>query len=97
MTNSIRVIGVIATMLVIAACAATSPNVNPPAAVASQNPACLKQTGSRILADDAGCKGVGNSYSSDDIDRTGAATVSQALRTLDLAVSLNTSGDRRHR
>ena len=88
MTNSIRVVGVIATMLVIAACAATSPNAKPPATAAAHDPSCLKQTGSRILRDNAGCKGVGSSYSSADIDRTGATTAGEALRDLDPAITV---------
>lgn len=89
MRHSIRAVGVIATMLVIAACAATSLNTNPPETAAAQSPSCIAQTGSRMPRDDAGCKGVGRSYSRGDIDRTGATSVGEALRDLDPAITVN--------
>jgi len=89
MRNSIRAGGVIATMLVMAACAATSPNTKPPATAAAQDPGCVAQTGSRMPGDTAGCNGVRRSYSRGDIDRTGATSVGEALRDLDPAIKVN--------
>lgn len=88
MRYSIHAVGAIATMLLIAACAATSPNAKPPMTAAAQDPSCLKQTGSRITNDNAGCKGVGSTYSKGDVDRTGATTAGEALRDLDPAITI---------
>jgi hypothetical protein len=88
MTNSFCVVGLAALMLVIAACAATSPNAKPPATTAAQDQTCLKDTGSRMPPNNAGCRGVGRSYSKEDVDRTGATTADQALRNLDPSVTI---------
>jgi len=88
MRNSIRVVGVIASMLVISACAATSPNAKPQTASATQDPTCLKQTGGRVPGRDADCAGYGRTYSKDDINRTGAETPGQALGLLDPSVTV---------
>ena len=88
MTNTVRVIGIIASSIVLAACAATTPNTKPQTGPSvAQNPACVKQTGSRIPADDASCR-PGRAYTSDDIDRTGATTAGDALRLLDPSVTV---------
>ncbi len=89
MTSPMRVVSLIASLLVIAACAATTPGAKPQAAAVAQNPTCLKQTGSRLPAGDAGCKGTGYSYSSDDINRTGETTAGDALRQLDPSVTIS--------
>jgi uncharacterized lipoprotein YajG len=89
MTKPVRVIGIIASLLILAACAATTPNTKPQtAASVAQNPTCVKQTGSRIPADDASCR-PGRAYSSDDINRTGATSAGDALRLLDPSITVS--------
>lgn len=88
MRTSIRLISMIGLIVGLAACAATAPTA-PPQAAASHDPSCLKQTGSRLPVGATGCAGSGRSYSSDDINRTGATTAGAALPLLD--PSLTTS------
>ncbi len=51
---------------------------------------CLKQTGSRVIrADSRGRKcanGPGRSYTKEDLDRTGATDLAEALRKLDPSI-----------
>jgi hypothetical protein len=79
----LRATTAIASALILVACAAT-----PPAAVA-QNPACLTQTGSRIADNKTNCSAVGRSYSSEDIDRTGATTAGEALQLMDPSITVH--------
>ena len=50
---------------------------------------CIKETGSRIKRKDKnGCNGLaGRSYDNDDISRTGATDIGDALRMLDPSIS----------
>ena len=78
-----RVMGAIASIPILAACAATAPNLKPTAAglgSAARNPACLSQTGSRIAVSGANCSEIGLSLSSDDVSRNGATTAGEVLR-----------------
>ena len=89
MTPYLRAACAIAPLLVLAACAATGVK---PAAVpgpVADNPACLKSTGSRIPDSAGGCSAVGRSYSSEDIQRTGAVSADEALRLLDPTVTVH--------
>lgn len=53
------------------------------------NPFCLRDTGSRIKPPPGHCLPVaGRSYSRQDIDRTGATNIGQALQMLDPSVSV---------
>jgi hypothetical protein len=89
MTTHLRVVSAIATALVLAACAATAPNVKPNATSAvAQNPACVTQTGSRIAGNSANCAAFGRSYSRDDIDKTGKVDLGDALQTLDPSITI---------
>jgi hypothetical protein len=78
-------------LLLCVACATTTADVKPKAAASAlvQNPACPTQTGSRIAANNANCSAIGRSYSSDDIDRTGAATADEALRLMDPSILIH--------
>ena len=92
MTNCLRVTAAIATVIIVAACAATATNVKPKAAASeatTQNPACLTQTGSRIADINGNCSAFGRSYSSDDINRTGSTTADEALRLLDPSITVH--------
>jgi hypothetical protein len=91
MTTYLRAASTIATLLVLAACAATTAGVKPNAALpgpAADNPACLNRSASRI-PDGAGCSAFGRSYSSEDIQRTGSPTADEALRLLDPSVTVH--------
>jgi hypothetical protein len=89
MATNLRTACAIAAVLVLTACAA-SMGVKPnPAAALAQNAACAPQTSSRIAANSTNCTGIGRSYSSDDITRTGATTTGDALRLLDPAITVH--------
>jgi hypothetical protein len=92
MTAYLRATTAMISLLILAACAATTADVKPkaeaPGAVA-QNPACLTQTGSRIAGNKTNCSAVGRSYSSEDIDRTGATTAGDALQLMDPSVTIH--------
>jgi hypothetical protein len=78
-----------ASIVFLAACAATGPDAKPNAgtsAALAENHACPAQTGSRIAAQGTDCQAVGRSYSRDDIDRTGAVTADEALRLMDPSI-----------
>jgi len=73
-------------------CATTPPTsanqVGP--AVTRQDPACAVSTvASRIPATGTQCSTAGRSYSSDDIDRTGATSAGQALQLLDPSITVH--------
>jgi hypothetical protein len=92
MTTYLRAASSIASVLILAACAATTAGVKPNAgasAAVAQNPACLTQTGSRITSSAANCSAFGRSYSSDDINRTGATTADEALRLMDPSITVH--------
>jgi hypothetical protein len=91
MTTHLRVPTAIATALLLAACAATTPNVklDPSASAAAQNPACLSETGNRITGDRTHCTAFGRSYSGDDINRTGSMNVGDTLRLLDPSITVH--------
>jgi hypothetical protein len=78
-----RVISAIASILILAACGVTAPQVKPTVAAvgaAERNPACVTQTGSRIAVNGTDCSAIGLSISSDDVSRNGATTAGEALR-----------------
>lgn len=90
MTTHLRIASAVATVLVVAACASTTPNVKPTASAAvANNPACLTQTGSRITGDSSNCMAFGRSYSRSDIDTTGRMDVGDALQVLDPSVTVH--------
>jgi hypothetical protein len=73
-------------------CAATSQNLNskPPAtAAAAKDSSCLTQTGSKIVSDKPNCMAFGRSYSSQDIDRTGATSAGNALAIMDPSITVH--------
>ncbi|HWY95147.1 MAG TPA: hypothetical protein VNX69_08155 [Steroidobacteraceae bacterium] len=86
-----RIAAAIAAGLVFAGSAALADDAKAkpekPAAVA-QSPSCLTQTGSRISAKGK-CRATGRSYTSDDIRRTGATTVGEALPLLDPSITVH--------
>lgn len=89
MTTYLRAASVIPSILILSACAVNTAGVNPKASALAKNPACLTRTGSRIGGNDANCSAFGRSYSSDDIHRTGATTVDEALRLMDPSITIH--------
>lgn len=73
-------------------CASTGGNgaSKPPASAAmSKDPSCLQDTGSRITPAPSMCRGVGRSYTSEDIERTGSNSAADALKLLDSSVTVH--------
>ena len=90
MNATLRATGSILAALVLFGCAATSQNAKPAVTTAAaDNPICLTQTGSRISAGKSDCMAFGRSYSSQDIDRTGATSAGGALRLLDPSLTVH--------
>ena len=89
---TLRMIGSVAALAVLCACAGQNAAVKPDAAKTSanqKNPACLSDTGSRLPSSGADCSALGRSYSSEDIDRTGSSTAGGALRLLDPSLTIS--------
>ena len=90
MTIHMRAVSAIAAALVLAACAATNPNVKPNAtsAAIAKKPACVSESAIRSPSDHADCSAIGRSYSRDDIDRTGKTNIGDALAVLDPSITV---------
>jgi hypothetical protein len=77
--------------LLLAACA-TTPRAPPTAAAQSAQqkppPGCVASTGTMMPTKPNSCTGPGNTYSFDDMKRTGATTTPDALRLLDPALTI---------
>src|SRR5579871_157054 len=91
MATYIRVISAIASILMLAACAATAPKPTAAAGVgaAVPNRACLTQTGSLIAVHGTKCSEIGLSVSSDDVRRYGVTTAAEALRFSVPSITIN--------
>lgn len=90
MAMSLPATGVVASLFVLAGCATNPVNRTAGSAgAATRNPACLTQTGNRIATKDSNCAEFGRSYSSDDVNRTGATTAGEALRLMDPSVTIH--------
>jgi hypothetical protein len=91
MKTYLRNAGAVAAPLILAACTTTSANIHPNAASSAvdQNAACLTQTGSRLDGGGKHCSAFGRSYSSTDVDRTGATMADEALRLLDPSITVH--------
>ena len=92
MTTYLRIANTIATVLILAACAANTAGVKPKSgasATVAHNSACPAQTVSRISDYNADCAAFGRSYSREDIDRTGATTADEALRLMDPSITVH--------
>jgi hypothetical protein len=89
MQSHVRMTGTIAAVMILAACTTSGTNMKPTAQTSAAAPAgCLTSTGSRIPPGDSYCTGLGSSYSSEDINRTGKTTVGDALPLLDPTVTV---------
>ncbi len=95
-SSALRAASAVGGLLIMTACAATSPQANPAAttpaqaaAVPQSNPSCMTQTASQAAASGTNCTGPGESFSNDDIRRTGATLVGPALPILDPAITVH--------
>jgi hypothetical protein len=85
-----RVLSAIASMLMLAACAATAPKPTAAGVEAPvRNRACLTQTGSLMAVDRTNCSAIGLSISSDDVRRYGVTTAAEALRFSVPSITIN--------
>jgi hypothetical protein len=77
--------------LLLAACA-TTPSTPPTAAAQTAKqqppPGCVASTGTLLPTKPNSCTGPGNTYSSEDLQRTGATTAAGALRLLDPTLTI---------
>jgi hypothetical protein len=74
--------------LSVVACASTPSSPQPRAAAAQPPAGCVPpSTASRLPQDPSTCAGFGNSYSKDQIDRTGQPYLNDSLRMLDPSVT----------
>lgn len=74
-------------VLSLAACAA--PPTRPTATTASSDPVGCVHTASRIDTKNNDCAGFGQSYTQQDIQRTGGGDTAQALRLLDPSLTVH--------
>jgi hypothetical protein len=90
MTAYTRIALVIVVATALFGCASTAENAKPKPAVSAavNDPNCLTDTGSR-LAGPGKCRGIGRSYSSEDIDRTGQTSTADALALLDPSITVH--------
>ena len=84
MTAYVRIAGVMISGMILFGCATTKP---PTAAARPNDPSCLTDTGSRVAP--GPCRGIGRSYSSQDIQRTGVTSAADALSLLDSSVTVH--------
>jgi hypothetical protein len=90
MVAYVRITGLIAAGLILAGCAARASQVRPSAersAAVDDDRTCLSAT--RIRATGAKCSSYGRSYSNEDIMRTGAVTLGDALPLLDPSIAVH--------
>jgi len=87
MRAKIRIAGVMVAGLVLFGCATTTQK--PATSAALKDPNCLTETGSRISVGKPSCRGFGRSYSSEDIQRTGATTAGGALALMDPSITVH--------
>jgi hypothetical protein len=71
-------------------CASTAQNgALKPATAMAKDPSCLTETGSRIADGPTKCRGIGRSYSNEDVQRTGSTSAADALGLLDSSVTVH--------
>jgi len=91
MATYLRIAGLIVAGVTLFGCATTAENgkAKPATAAIAKDPSCLTETGSRISAGPAQCRGTGRSYTSDDVQRTGSTSAADALGLLDPSVTIH--------
>jgi len=91
MTASMRIAVLIVAGASLFGCATTAENAgSKPAGSAAtvQDPTCLTDTGSRIVGTSK-CRGIGRSYSNDDLLKTGSTSTADALALLDPSLTVH--------
>jgi hypothetical protein len=90
MTAYMRIAVVIVAGATLFGCATTADSAKKPAvsAAMAKDPTCLTDTGSR-LAGNSKCRGIGRSYSDQDIERTGQTSAADALALLDPSITVH--------
>jgi len=90
MAAYMRIAGLIVAGVTLFGCATTAENgKSKPATANAQDSTCLTDTGSRISAGPAKCRGTGRAYSNEDIQRTGLTSAADALGHLDPSVTVH--------
>jgi hypothetical protein len=90
MAAYMRIAGLIVAGVTLFGCATTAQNGKlQPATANAKDPSCLTETGSRVSAGPTKCRGIGRSYSSEDIQRTGSTSAADALGLLDSSVTVH--------
>ncbi|HEX3950405.1 MAG TPA: hypothetical protein VHW95_11190 [Steroidobacteraceae bacterium] len=90
MAAHMRIAGLIVAGVALFGCATTAKNGGAkPATAMAKDPTCLTDTGSRISTGPTRCRGVGRSYSNEDIQRTGQTSAGDALGLLDSSVTVH--------
>jgi hypothetical protein len=90
MATYVRIAGLIIAGVTLFGCAATDGAKPKPASVAAiKDPTCLTDTGSRISPAPGQCRGIGRSYSNQDIERTGSTSAGDALGLLDSSITVH--------
>jgi hypothetical protein len=90
MTAYMRIALVIVAGAALFGCATTEQNAKPAVSAAAKDPTCLTDTGSRIAATATSkCRGIGRSYSNEDLERTGYTSTADALAVLDPSVTVH--------
>lgn len=89
MAAYMRIAGLIIAGVSLCGCAATGANPKPTSAAVVKDPTCLTDTGSRISPAPGQCRGVGRSYSNQDIERTGSTSAGDALGLLDSSITIH--------
>jgi hypothetical protein len=91
MAIKMRILGATAVGFALCGCASTAGNVASKPAAAQNDRNCVVDTGSRLAPAPGtrGCRGIGRSYSDEDISRTGRIDVGDALSQLDPSVTVH--------
>jgi hypothetical protein len=90
MASNIPLPGAVAVALLVITSIAMSAEAPPQAAKPAERPyLCAPQSDSRLPASDRKCPEFGHSWTSQDIQRTGATTVGDALRLLDPTLTVH--------
>jgi hypothetical protein len=76
-------------VLCLGACATTGSTPTTTANAGKPIPGCVAQTGTMMPVPSNACTGPGNTYSREDLDRTGRTDTASALRTLDPSLTVH--------
>jgi hypothetical protein len=91
MAINMRILGAFAAGFALCGCASTAGNTTskPAASTAQNQPFCLTDTGSRLPPGKDGCRGIGRSFTDEDISRTGKTNAGDALSQLDPSITVH--------